>query len=74
LSNDATNPNPIDPATVPFVESLPTMAELLDLEELDRDLFRGVNEVPDNGRTNLYGGQVAAQALRAAGLTVAPDR
>jgi acyl-CoA thioesterase-2 len=50
------------------------MAELLDLEELDRDLYRGVNEVPDNGRPTLFGGQVAAQALRAAGTTVADDR
>src|SRR5437762_2658069 len=48
-----------------------TLAELLDLEELDRDLYRAHNPrrpfVP-----HLYGGQVAAQALRAAGLTV-PD-
>jgi acyl-CoA thioesterase-2 len=46
------------------------LAEALDIEMLDRDLFRG------NGlgaeRPFLYGGQVAAQALRAAGLTV-PD-
>ncbi|MDO8365025.1 MAG: thioesterase family protein [Actinomycetota bacterium] len=54
--------------------SLPTMAELLDLEELDRDLYRGINEVPDNGRPNLFGGQVAAQALKAAGLTIPDDR
>jgi acyl-CoA thioesterase II len=53
---------------------LPSMAELLDLEELDRDLYRGVNEYPANGRPTLYGGQVAAQALRAAGLTVPADR
>src|SRR5262249_50303960 len=42
----------------------------LDLEALDRDLFRGFNAGGD--RERLYGGQVAAQALRAAGLTV-PD-
>jgi acyl-CoA thioesterase II len=54
--------------------NLPSMAEMLDLERLDRDLYRGVNEVPDNERTTLYGGQVAAQALQAAGLTVAGDR
>jgi acyl-CoA thioesterase-2 len=51
---------------------LPSIAELFDLEPLDRDLYRGVNEVPENGRPTLYGGQVAAQALMAAGLTV-PD-
>jgi acyl-CoA thioesterase-2 len=50
------------------------MAELLELEPLDRDLYRGVNEVPDNGRPTLYGGQVAAQALMAAGLTVPEGR
>jgi acyl-CoA thioesterase II len=58
--------------TSPRITNLPSMAEMLDLERLDRDLYRGVNEVPDNERTTLYGGQVAAQALRAAGLTV-PD-
>ena len=49
-----------------------TLAELLDLEVLDRDLFRGRNVAGD--RRRLYGGQVAAQALRAAGLTVPDDR
>jgi acyl-CoA thioesterase-2 len=48
------------------------MSELLDLEELDRDLYRGINEIPDNSRPTIYGGQIAAQALKAAGLTV-PD-
>ena len=54
--------------------SLPTMAELLDLEELDTDLYRGINEVPDNGRPMLFGGQVAAQALKAAGMTAPEGR
>jgi acyl-CoA thioesterase-2 len=50
-----------------------TLEELLDLEELDRDLYRAHN--PRRPFTDhLYGGQVAAQALRAAGLTVAEDR
>jgi acyl-CoA thioesterase-2 len=49
-----------------------TLAELLDLEILDRDLFRGFNVGIDRHR--LFGGQVAAQALRAAGLTVPDDR
>lgn len=47
---------------------------LLDLEEIDRDLFRGRNGRHRDPRVSLYGGQVAAQALRAASLTVAPDR
>jgi acyl-CoA thioesterase II len=49
-----------------------SLADLLDLEVLDRDLFRGFNVGLDPHR--LFGGQVAAQALRAAGLTVPDDR
>ncbi|MGD9793629.1 MAG: acyl-CoA thioesterase [Acidimicrobiia bacterium] len=56
------------------VPHLPSFTELLDLEELDRDLYRGLNEIPPNDRPTLYGGQVAAQALRAAGLTVPEGR
>jgi acyl-CoA thioesterase II len=51
-----------------------TMAELLDLEELDRDLYRAITEYSAGERPNLYGGQVAAQALRAASLTVPSGR
>jgi acyl-CoA thioesterase II len=50
------------------------LAALLDLEVLDRDLFRGENEEGAGARMSLYGGQVAAQALRAAGATVPEDR
>ncbi len=50
------------------------LASLLDLEVLDRDLFRGVNGVGSRVRRSLYGGQVAAQALRAAGMTVPEGR
>jgi acyl-CoA thioesterase II len=50
----------------------PTLPELLDLERLDRDLFRGT--VVFDEEWNLYGGQVAAQALLAAGRTVDPER
>ena len=50
------------------------MAELLDLEELDRDLYRGRNVASDPPRVTLFGGQVAAQALRAAAATVPDDR
>jgi acyl-CoA thioesterase-2 len=52
----------------------PDMQSVLDLEPLDRDLFRGHNAISARNRRSLYGGQVAAQALRAAGLTVDPDR
>ena len=50
------------------------LAALLDLEVLDRDLFRGENEDGAGARMSLYGGQVAAQALRAAGATVPAER
>jgi acyl-CoA thioesterase-2 len=48
------------------------LAELLELEEIDRDLYRANLTFADP--FNLYGGQVAAQALRAAGLSVGPER
>src|SRR5581483_3902292 len=38
------------------------------------DLFRGHNAISARGRASRYGGQVAAQALRAAGATVDGDR
>lgn len=50
------------------------LVALLDLEQLDRDLFRGENEPTARERLSLYGGQVAAQALRAAGATVSSER
>jgi acyl-CoA thioesterase-2 len=52
----------------------PDLVALLDLEVLDRDLFRGQNERGARERFSLYGGQVAAQALRAAGATVPVER
>lgn len=49
------------------------LVELLTLERLDRDLFRAHNA--DHGqRPTIYGGQVAAQALAAAGATVDAER
>jgi len=50
------------------------LAALLELEVLDRNLYRGANEPGATERFSLYGGQVAAQALRAAGMTVTPER
>jgi acyl-CoA thioesterase-2 len=50
------------------------LLHVLDLEELDRDIFRGQNPHDDVGRPHLFGGQVAAQAARAAGLTVPEGR
>ena len=47
---------------------LDELLEILDLEEIELDIFRGRNESERRGR--LFGGQVAAQALVAAGRTV----
>lgn len=44
------------------------LVELLNVERLERDLFRGVTHSP---RRPVFGGQVLGQALRAAGNTVA---
>jgi acyl-CoA thioesterase II len=51
-----------------------TLAEALDIETIDRDLYRTVNSIDSFMPDSLYGGEVAAQALRAACLTVADDR
>ena len=53
------------------VES-PTILDVLDLEPIDADLFRA--GLTHSEPYTLYGGQVAAQALRAAGMTVDADR
>ena len=45
-------------------DPLDDLLDLLDLEDIDLDLFRGRNEVARPGR--LFGGQVAAQSLVAA--------
>ncbi|HVP30797.1 MAG TPA: acyl-CoA thioesterase II [Myxococcota bacterium] len=49
-------------------EKLRDLIGLLDLEEIDADVYRGRNEPAP--RMRLFGGQVAAQALVAAGRTV----
>src|SRR3989337_864344 len=52
--------------------ALDDLGGLLDLEPLEVNLFRGVS--PDEERQRVFGGQVAGQALVAAGRTVDPDR
>jgi acyl-CoA thioesterase-2 len=47
------------------------LVALLDLEELDLDLFRG--RQPDTALQRVFGGQVAAQALLAAARTTDPE-
>jgi acyl-CoA thioesterase-2 len=51
---------------------LDDLVHLLDLEVLEVNLFRGVS--PAESPTNVFGGQVAGQALVAAGRTVPSDR
>ncbi|MFP6622184.1 MAG: acyl-CoA thioesterase II [Myxococcota bacterium] len=51
-----------------MTETLNDLLQVLDLEAIDFNIFRGSNEPTRYGR--LFGGQVAAQALVAAGRTV----
>jgi len=48
------------------------LERLLTVEELDRDLFRGVRQ--PEGRGRVFGGQVIAQALMAAARSAGADR
>ena len=50
------------------LEAQSALIERLELEEIDQDLYRGHNEPNRTGR--IFGGQVAAQSLMAAGRTV----
>ncbi len=52
-------------------EATRQLVSLLDLEQLDTDLFRG--KQPDTVRQRVYGGQVAAQALIAGTRSVGPE-
>jgi acyl-CoA thioesterase II len=52
--------------------ALDELLSLLELEALEVNLFRGVS--PDEDRQRVFGGQVAAQALIAAGRTVDDGR
>ncbi|MGQ0479762.1 MAG: acyl-CoA thioesterase [Pseudonocardia sp.] len=53
-------------------QALDALVALLDLEQLEVNLFRGVS--PPHSPTRVFGGQVAGQALVAAGRTVPDDR
>ena len=53
-------------------ESLKALLDLLDLEQIENDIFRG--RTSDERRQRVFGGQVAAQALVAAGRTVPLNR
>ncbi len=49
-------------------DALDQLVNLLDLEAIEVNIFRGLS--PDEDRQRVFGGQVAAQALMAAGRTV----
>ncbi|WP_336208159.1 acyl-CoA thioesterase II [Nonomuraea sp. LPB2021202275-12-8] len=53
-------------------EALKELLDLLDLEQIELDMFRGRS--PEERIQRVFGGQVAAQALVAAGRTVGSDR
>ena len=53
-------------------EAVDRLLALLELRRLDGDRFEA--RTPSDGPTRLFGGQVASQSLRAATLTVPPDR
>ena len=53
-------------------KALDGLLDLLDLEQIEADIFRGRS--PDERVQRVFGGQVAGQALVAAGRTVPADR
>ncbi len=53
-------------------DALDFLVDLLDLEAIEVNIFRGRS--PNEDRQRVFGGQVAAQALMAAGRTVAAGR
>src|SRR6476646_10385147 len=53
-------------------KALDALIELLDLEAIEVNIFRGLS--PDEDRQRVFGGQVAGQALVAAGRTVDDGR
>ncbi|MFZ6004223.1 MAG: acyl-CoA thioesterase II [Actinomycetota bacterium] len=53
-------------------EAVDALVKLLDLENIEVNIFRGVS--PDEERQRVFGGQVAGQALVAAARTVEPGR
>jgi acyl-CoA thioesterase-2 len=55
-------------------ESVSDLLRFLDLEQIDDLIYRGWPGVWPKERQTIFGGEVAAQALRAAAATVDPDR
>lgn len=65
---DRENPRPIR-YPIPMSTSMTRLLDLLDLEALERNIYRGRNR--DIGSGRIFGGQVLAQALVAARRTIA---
>jgi acyl-CoA thioesterase-2 len=75
MAESAGDPPPPVSTMSPRPRDVDELLHLLQLEELDRDLFRARNpEAHNQFGPRLFGGQVAAQAVRAASLTVPDDR
>ena len=55
-----------------MTDALDFLVHLLDLETIEVNVYRGIN--PNEERQRTFGGQVAAQALMAAGRTVERGR
>jgi acyl-CoA thioesterase II len=55
-----------------MAQSIQDLLDVLDLEQIDLDLYRGRS--PATSLQRVFGGQVACQALVAAGRTVQPER
>lgn len=56
-----------------MTKALDEVIQLLDLEQIEADIYRGESP-PGERRQRVFGGQVAGQALVAAGRTVPADR
>ncbi|MGH3934639.1 MAG: acyl-CoA thioesterase II [Pseudonocardiaceae bacterium] len=61
-----------DAASSPGQRAVDRLVALLDLDRIEDDIFRGVS--PPESPVRVFGGQVAGQALVAAGRTVPPER
>src|SRR4029450_11749807 len=62
----------VEPRRHPMATTMNMLVDLLDLERIEENIFRGRS--PDEDLQRVFGGQVAGQALVAAGRTVPPDR
>lgn len=74
MHNAAMNapPLPVDASTGPATEAVARLVRLLDLEQLDDNLFRSLTQ--EEGWKRVYGGQVLGQALAAAQRTAPEGR